>query len=437
MSCPSSNACYAVGAGGLILSFPNIASGPSPQTSNTTQALNGIACVNALTCFASGAVGTTVATFDGGTTWTQQGNPISGPTTAINATNIALNGAACTSARCLVGLGAQGDILTTPLLTVTLHASGVYGSAPNLTGLAHGNAAISYTPSGEAANVTGTLTCSTTAVDSSPVGSYPISNCSGLADDGFNVVYDYAGSSYTVTKAPLTVTADDKSRLFGSANPPLTATLSGFVLGQTLATSGVTGQASCTTTAMTFSPGGSYPITCTQGTLDAANYSFGPFVPGTLTVTYDNACLTGNVSKLVVGAGQSICLGPGAKLNGGVTIEDGGSLDIEGATINGGIKSKGGGVLRICGSTVSGGLKVSGSTGLVLVGGDAATGPCAGNTISGGANVTDGTGGVEFNGNNVSGGVTITGNTGTLPPPDTGSVHATGNTITGKSTIQS
>ena len=93
------------------------------------------------------------------------------------------------------------------------------------------------------------------------------------------------------------------------------------MLGQTLATSGVTGQASCTTTATTFSPGGGYPITCTQGTLDAANYSFGPFVPGTLTVDVHGACLTGNVSKLVVGAGQSICLGPGAKLNGGVTID--------------------------------------------------------------------------------------------------------------------
>ena len=66
-----------------------------------------------------------IATSDGGTTWTQQGNPISGPTSAINATSIALNGAACTSARCLVGLGAQGDILTTPLLTVTVHATGV------------------------------------------------------------------------------------------------------------------------------------------------------------------------------------------------------------------------------------------------------------------------------------------------------------------------
>ena len=128
--------------------------------------------------------------------------------------------------------------------------------------------------------MTGTLTCSTTAVTASPVGSYPITSCSGLADDGFNVVYDYAGSSYTVTKAPLTVTADDQSRLFGAANPPLTATLSGFVLGQTLATSGVTGQASCTTTATPFSPGGGYPITCTQGIADARELQLRAVRPG-------------------------------------------------------------------------------------------------------------------------------------------------------------
>ena len=73
----------------------------------------------------------------------------------------------------------------------------------------------------------------------------------------------------------------------------------------------------------------------------------------------------------------------------------------------------------------------------MLIGGDAATGACDGNTISGGANITDSTGGVEFNGNSGSGGLRITGITGTLPPPDTGSVHAAGNTITGGSKIQS
>src|SRR5262249_88696 len=156
-------------------------------------------------------------------------------------------------------------------------------------------------------------------------------------------------------------------------------------------TSGVTGSASCATPAMPFSPAGTYPITCTVGTLNAANYSFGPFVPGTLTVTLTGgACLTGNVQKLVVSPGQAICLGQRAKMNGGVRVEPGGSLDIEGATINGGVDSSGAAVVRVCGSTVNGRVDISGSTGLVLIGGDAATGPCDGNQINGGASITDG-----------------------------------------------
>ena len=68
--------------------------------------------------------------------------------------------------------------------------------------------------------MTGTLTCTTTAVGREPGRRRTRSaTAAGLADDGFNVVYDYANCNYTVTKAPLTVTADNKSRLFGQAEP--------------------------------------------------------------------------------------------------------------------------------------------------------------------------------------------------------------------------
>jgi hypothetical protein len=46
------------------------------------------------------------------------------------------------------------------------------------------------------------------------------------------------------------------------------------------------------------------------------------------------------------------------------------------------------------------------------------------------------TAGVEFNGNAVVGPVQITGNTGALPAPDTGPVHAADNSIVGPSNIQ-
>ena len=116
----------------------------SAQTSGTANALSGIACVSDSTCFADGTVGTILVTSE---RWrdsgAQQGNPISGPTTALNATSIALNGAACTASRCMVGLGVQGDIMTSamvvdhtpPVTTATLTPgirNGWYAS-PTLT----------------------------------------------------------------------------------------------------------------------------------------------------------------------------------------------------------------------------------------------------------------------------------------------------------------
>jgi photosystem II stability/assembly factor-like uncharacterized protein len=204
VSCPASTACYAVGAGGTILKFPNVSSGPTALTSGTTTTLNGVACSNASACIADGnslIIGTT-----NGSSFSVQGNPLGGPSTAQNASALALNGALCTSSRCFVGAGAQGDILTAQTLTVTVNASGIQGSAPNLSNIPASSSKISYSPSGEAPNVTGTLTCSTTADSSSPVGNYPVSSCSGLSDDGFNVVYDYANSNYAVVGITTTAT---------------------------------------------------------------------------------------------------------------------------------------------------------------------------------------------------------------------------------------
>jgi hypothetical protein len=72
--------------------------------------------------------------------------------------------------------------------------------------------------------------------------------------------------------------------------PPLTYVISGYVGGETLGTSGVTGSASCATANGTSV--GTFDINCTVGSLDAQNYSFPTFVKGTLTVQYATAnCL--------------------------------------------------------------------------------------------------------------------------------------------------
>ena len=92
----------------------------------------------------------------------------------------------------------------------------------------------------------------------------------------------------TVTPAPLTVTAEPASKIKGQPNPAFSATISGFVNGDTAATPGVySGAPAFSTTATTNSPPGTYPIVPSIGTLTATNYSFpaANFIAGTLTVT--------------------------------------------------------------------------------------------------------------------------------------------------------
>jgi hypothetical protein len=84
--------------------------------------------------------------------------------------------------------------------------------------------------------------------------------------------------------APATVTADTQIMQVGDPVPSLTATISGFIGGDTLATSGITGAALCTTTATSASPAGDYPITCTIGTLFSTKYALDTFVAGVLHV---------------------------------------------------------------------------------------------------------------------------------------------------------
>jgi MBG domain (YGX type)/Putative Ig domain len=316
-----------------------------------------------------------------------------------------------------------------PPVTVSASDADTTGSA--LTASAAGLPAglgLSVSSTSDASTLPGTRTWTVTGSDTAPPGSYPVAVTVSDADANTST------TSFTivVTKAPLTVTSDHKSRLFGAGNPPLTATLSGFVLGQTLATSDVTGSAACTTPATSFSPPADYPITCTVGTLASTNYGFGPFVAGTLRVTSTAPCLTGTIDgPLTIAAGEAFCTKPGAQLTGPITVAAGGAIDLDGATVSGPIHASGATVVRLCGSMLTGSLSVSGSTGLVLIGGDAATGPCAGNSVTGPVDLRNNRGGVEFNGNSVTGSLSITGTTGALPPPDTGSVHATGNTVVG------
>jgi hypothetical protein len=95
-----------------------------------------------------------------------------------------------------------------------------------------------------------------------------------------NYSFTFIDGALSVRPAALMITADNKVKHAGAANPPLTASYSGFVNGDTLASLDV--PASLTTTTTIASPPGSYPITA-NGAADA-NYNIS-FIPATLTIT--------------------------------------------------------------------------------------------------------------------------------------------------------
>ena len=253
-----------------------------------------------------------------------------------------------------------------------------------------------------------------------PVATPDIATCTMKPTAGMHSVRasysgdsNYQASSQTITqnvsRAVLTVTADNKTRLFGHANPAFTTTITGFVNNDPPGV--VTGAASCSTTAVASSIGGPYPITCTTGTLAAANYSF-TFVPGTLTVTYTIVISGDTHGPLHIGAGEAVELAPGVTHSGPLTIDAGASVDIEGATLHGPITGDGGGTLRICGSSHDGPLTVTNATGPVVVGG--ASAGCDRNTNQGAVDIENNTGGVNVQGNTINSSLTVLGNGGTV-----------------------
>jgi hypothetical protein len=130
--------------------------------------------------------------------------------------------------------------------------------------------------------VTGIPTVTTTATAKSPVGTYAITPALGtLAARDYT--FKFVAGTLTITKAVLTVTAANRSKIYGAALPGLGYTVTGFVNGD-LQVHAVTGIPTVTTTATAKSPVGTYAITPALGTLAARDYSFA-FKDGTLTIT--------------------------------------------------------------------------------------------------------------------------------------------------------
>ncbi len=161
-------------------------------------------------------------------------------------------------------------ITKAPLVLAGTNVTRLYGDPnPPITGTVQGLKA------GDQANAT----FSSTALTTSPVGSYPINGVL-VGVGGFNVANYTVTSSGTVTvnPAPLTVAGTSVSRLYGDANPPIAGTITGLKNGDVI--TGVFSVAADPTSAV-----GTYPITATLTDAGAKLGNYTVVNSGTLTIS--------------------------------------------------------------------------------------------------------------------------------------------------------
>jgi hypothetical protein len=158
-----------------------------------------------------------------------------------------------------------------PLTVTADNKSKVYGA---------GDPALSYTISGlrneDTASVVTGVSLSTATGANATAGTHAIIAKDGVAS---NYTINHVSGTLTVAKAQLTATADDKGKVYGSADPVLTSTISGnLYYGDTAAV--ITGIKLSTATGAN-ATAGSHTIIAKDGV--AANYAIN-HVNGTLTV---------------------------------------------------------------------------------------------------------------------------------------------------------
>ncbi len=259
---------FPVGKAPLMVNA-NDASAAFPTIPPLTSALSGfvgsdtassVAITGSANCSVAAGIGTVAGNFPGAITC--------GPGSLSAANYYFVQG---TSGALSIGLGSQS--ISFPAPTVS------YGAPDFSPATASSGLPIVYTvQSGP---------CSTDAQGLLVVGG--AGTCVVTANQPGNGAYGAATPvtvSFQIAKVSLSVNANNAT-VSGGQTPSLSATLSGFVHGDTALTAGVSGAASCAVAAGTPTGPGSYPgaITCAPGNLAAASYNFVQGSSATLTIT--------------------------------------------------------------------------------------------------------------------------------------------------------
>jgi autotransporter-associated beta strand protein len=195
-----------------------------------------------------------------------------------------------------------------PLAATIADQSKVYGSpdpaipgiAVALSGLVNNPAIVTWN-GGVAVNDTGLVSATLASLTrvagetvAAPGPTYAITGgtlnpLAGAAAGNYTATLSTAGNTLIIAPAPLSIRADDASRPVNMANPPFTASYSGFQFADTPAS--LAGALTFSTTATISSPVGAYAVT--PAGQSSPNYAI-TYVPGVLTV----GTLTTNIDPL-------------------------------------------------------------------------------------------------------------------------------------------
>jgi sugar lactone lactonase YvrE len=165
-----------------------------------------------------------------------------------------------------------------------------------------------------------TITYSTVATITSPIGQYAITaSISGPAAANYTVTVVQGTLTITPSLTPLVITVNSLSRPYGTPNPTFTYTASGAAPGDVFTVT-------YATTATVLSDVGSYPITAAVTGANIANYATVTVVPGTLAITPLATFTTVITSATPITQGASVTFT--------ATVTYGASLPVTAATVN-------------------------------------------------------------------------------------------------------
>jgi hypothetical protein len=192
-------------------------------------------------------------------------------------------------------------------LAVSAATLTVTASSPTVT---YGSAVPTITPgysgfqnSDAAASLTTQPTCTTAYTVTSAVGSLPATSCSGGASANYS--FSYVNGSVTVTQAPLSITANNDTKVYGQTKTygagSTAFTSSGLKNSETIGSVTLSSTGAAASAAI-----GNYPIVAsaaTGGTFNPSNYSI-TYNDGTLAVS--GAPLTVTASSPTVTYGSAV-----------------------------------------------------------------------------------------------------------------------------------